>query len=251
MQLAFLASTWLLGIAAASFSDADRAASLAAAGMLAVVSFAIRPRLGTLALIAAGSVLVFTAGWRYESTVPQPSPIARFNDGQSVRVRAVISDEPREQGASREYRLSVRESFTDGNWQRDSGGVLMRASLFPQYEYGDLLEVSGDLESPPVFEDFDYREYLFRRGVDSRISYPDVRVLDHGHGNTIRGALIDVRSALSDSLSKVLPEPEAALAVGILFGTRSDISRDLNEDMQATGTSHLVAVSGQTATATC
>jgi competence protein ComEC len=245
MTLAFLAFAWLLGIAAASFTGADPAATLAAGGLLAVVSFALRPRLGTVALIAAGTVLVFAADWRYESSIPEPSPIARFNDGAAVRLRGVISDEPEEQGASRRYRLSVQESFSDGNWGADSGGILMRASLFPEYEYGDLLEIRGDLETPPVFEDFDYRDYLFRHGIDSVVSYPQVEVLDQGRGDPIRSALFDVRSALADSLSGVLPDPEAALAAGILFGARSDIPEDLEEEMQATGTSHLVAVSGQ------
>ena len=112
MALAFLAFAWLLGIAAASFTDADPAATIAAAGLLAAVSFAVRPRLGTLALIAVGCVLVFGAGWRYEATVPQPSSVARLNDGSAVRLRAVVSDEPEEQGAARQYRLSVRESFS-------------------------------------------------------------------------------------------------------------------------------------------
>jgi len=252
MILAFLALAWLLGIAAASFTGADPAATLATAGLLGVVSFAIRPRWTTLALIAAASALVFAAGWRYESTVSQPSPIARFNcedkspdPCETVRLRAVVTDEPDEQGSSLRYRLSVRESFASGRWRPDSGGVLMRAPLFPRYEYGDLLEIKGELEQPPKFDDFDYRGYLFRHGIDSLSDYPKVRLLDHSHGNPLRAALIDVRSALTDSLSNILPDPEATLATGILFGARSQIPRDLNEDMQATGTSHLVAVSGQ------
>ncbi len=252
MILAFLALAWLLGIAAASFTGADPAATLAAAGLLGVTSFAIRPRWSTLALIAAGFVLVFAAGWRYESTMPQPSHIAFLNCKEDtpelckpVRLRAVVTDEPDEQGSSLRYRLSVRESFASGRWRPDSGGVLMRAPLFPQYEYGDLLEIKGQLEQPPKFDDFDYRAYLFRRGIDSLADYPKVRLLDHSHGNPLRAALIDVRASLADSLSNILPNPESTLAAGILFGARSQIPRDLNEDMQATGTSHLVAVSGQ------
>src|SRR4029453_5355032 len=57
--------------------------------------------------------------------------------------------------------------------------------------------------------------------------------------------LMDIRTSLTEALSDVLPDPEATLATGILFGARSSIPRDLNDDMQATGTSHLVAVSGQ------
>ena len=78
--LVLLAIAWLLGIAAASFTGAEAFASLAAAGLLGVVSFAVRPRWTTLALIGAGSVLIFAATWRYESTTPEHSPIARFNE---------------------------------------------------------------------------------------------------------------------------------------------------------------------------
>src|SRR2546425_1378666 len=98
---AFPPIAWLLGIAAASFTGAEASASLAAAGLLGVVSFALRPRWTTLALIAAGSLLVFAATWRYESTIPEASPIARFNDTDSVRLRAIVIDEPDDRGSSR------------------------------------------------------------------------------------------------------------------------------------------------------
>jgi len=139
----------------------------------------------------------------------------------------------------------VRESQIDGRWRPDSGDIVIRAALFPQYEYGDLLEIDAELETPPAFDDFDYRDYLFRRGIHSIASYPTIRVLDHNRGNPLRAASIDIRTALTESLSQVLPDPEATLAAGILFGARSDIPSDLRKDMEATGTSHLVAVSGQ------
>lgn len=246
---AFLAFAWLLGIAAAAFADGDPAASVAAAGLLGVVSFARWPRPLTLALIAVGIVLIFAAGWRYDATTPQLSPVAAFNCGGSdcedMRLRGVVDDEPDQRGTSRLYRVQVREALVDGRWRPESGGVLMRASLFPEYEYGDHLEIEGNLEAPPELDDFDYREYLLRRGISSVIDYPEVRLLGEGHGSPVRSALIDIRSRLLDSLANVLPEPEASLAAGILFGTRSDIPQELKDDMNATGTSHLVAVSGQ------
>lgn len=244
MLLAFLALAWLLGIAAASFTAADPAA-LAACGLLGVASFALRPRWSTLAFIAAGSALIFAAGWRYESTVREESPVARFNDGAVVRLRALVTDEPDEQGTSRLIRLDVRESFTNRRWHPDSGGVVMRVPLFREYRYGDLLEVRGRLKTPPVFEAFDYRGYLSRRGIDSLVAYPHVRVLGRERGSPVRAALFEIRSSLSDSIAGILPNPEAGLAAGILFGTRSQLPSDLTEDMRATGTTHLVAVSGQ------
>ncbi len=250
MILAFLALAWLLGIAAAAFTGADAAATVAAAGLLGCISFALRPRASTLVLIATGVALVFTAAWRYESTTPSQSPtgVARYNDGQPVRLRAVVDAEPDDRGTSRLYRLQVREAFVESRWRPESGGVLMRGAAFPQYEYGDLLEIEGKLEKPPALDDFDYREYLLRRGIASIITHPKVRPLAEGEGNPISAALIDLRSRLSGALSDALPEPEASLAGGILLGARSQIPQDLKDDMNATGTSHLVAVSGQNVT---
>ena len=42
-----------------------------------------------------------------------------------------------------------------------------------------------------------------------------------------------------------MPEPQAALAQGILLGERASIPQPLTDQMNATGTSHLVAISGQ------
>src|SRR2546426_5361753 len=106
---AFLAVAWLLGVAAAAFTGADLAAAAAAAGLLGIVSFARWPRPITLAMIAAGSVLIFAAGQRYDATTPEPSPIARFHGGAVVRLRGVVDAEPDERGVSRLYRLQVRE----------------------------------------------------------------------------------------------------------------------------------------------
>ncbi len=255
MTLAFLALAWLLGIAAAAFTTADPAASLAAAGLLAAASFAVRPRPGTPALVAAGAAVVFLAGWRYDSTLPpdEPTGIARHNGGAALRFRALVDAEPDDRGASRLYRLRIREALIDDGsdrvvWWPDSGHVLMRAASFPAYEYGDLLEVEGELETPPSFPDFDYREYLLRRGIASLIEYPEVRLQDHDRGSPLRAALFDVRHALTDGLREALPEPEASLAAGVLLGARTDLPRDLRDDMNATGTSHLVAVSGQNVT---
>lgn len=245
MALAFLALAWLLGVAAAAFTAADPAGALAASGLLGVVSFALRPRSSTLALALAGSALIFAAGWRYEATQPRPPPVARFNDGPSVRLRAVVSDDPDERASYRVYRLEVRRSWDRGRWRDDSGGVLMYAPLFPKYEYGDLLEIAGRLETPPQLTDFDFRRYLLHRGVGSVMSFPKTRRIGQGEGSSMRAALVGIRTSLADSVSSLLPEPEASLAIGSLLGGRSRLPRDLVEGMDNTGTSHLIAVSGQ------
>jgi len=255
MTLAYLALAWFLGVAAAAFTGADPAGALAASGLLGLISFLLRPRPATLGFIAAGAVLIFAASWRYDSTVPEPGPITRFNCDtaagvvkdacQTVRLRAVVAATPDAQGSSRVYRVNVREVLNGIRWEPESGDILIRTPLYPEYKLGNLLEVEGKLEHPPVLDDFDYREYLMRRGVGSVADYPKVRFVGSGHAGAAQSTLTGLRLRLSDSLADALPEPEASLATGILFGMRSNLPRDLKDDMNATGTSHLVAVSGQ------
>lgn len=251
MTLGFLALAWLLGVAAAAFTGADPWASVAAAAALAAASFALRPRSSTLVLVALGVALVFAAAWRYDSTTPPGTPtgIARWNDGDEVRFRALVTAEPDDRGATVRYRLVVREVYQSGRWQPESGGVLARAAPFPRYRYGDLLELEAKLETPPAFEGFDYREYLLRRGIGSLIAYPKVRLLASDQGSPFRAAIFDVRSRVSGALADALPEPEASLAWGVLLGKQARLPPHLMDDMNTTGTSHLVAVSGQNVTA--
>jgi prolyl-tRNA editing enzyme YbaK/EbsC (Cys-tRNA(Pro) deacylase) len=234
MILAFFALAWLLGIAAAAFAGADLWPTLAAASLLAAASFAYRPRLSTLLLAAAGCALLVTAVWRYDSALPPATPggIAVYNDSaEPARFRALVVSEPDERPTSVRYRLSTREVLVDGVWQTSEGGVLMWGPLPPRFKYGDLLVVEGKLQTPPTFDDFDYRAYLARQGVGSLVSYPTVEVLAHDRGNPVRAALIDVRQRLARSLTNALPEPHASLSTAILLGRRIALPQALSDHL--------------------
>ena len=239
-----LALAWLLGIAAAAFAGTQPAVTIAAVGLLGAASFAVLPRPGAFLIVAAGAVLIAVAGAHYDATEPKPSPVSRLN-GEDVTLRAAISREPVERTTTRVYRLEVREVFENERWRPESGSVLMTGFAFPRYEYGDLIEVEGKLEAPPVLDDFNYRDYLLRQGISSVIAFPSSQRIGGGEGNLFRSAQIRVRTALSNGIAEALPEPEASLAAGILLGVRSSLPPDLRDDMNDTGTSHLTAVSGQ------
>jgi competence protein ComEC len=250
MILGYLALCWLLGMAAAAFTQGNPCA-IATAALLAAIVPLVTPRslLALLWAAMAGALLVGGA-WLYQSSLPsaEPQGIARYNDGDALTLRAAVSGEPDERGTFLTLRLSAREVLVHGRWQSTSGGILMRGGLFPRYDYGDLLEVEGKLETPPVLEDFDYRDYLARQGIASIINYPRTSLLATGQGNSVRAWIYDVRADLSSSLEDALPEPEAALAQGILLGRRASLPDDLKEDLNDTNTSHLIAVSGYNVT---
>ncbi|HUF53087.1 MAG TPA: DNA internalization-related competence protein ComEC/Rec2 [Dehalococcoidia bacterium] len=248
----YLALAWLLGVLAATLAHDDRTGLVAAALLLTAATLAWRPKTSSLVLIAIGIVLVFAGGWRYYATQPtSEGTVAAYNDtDDDVRLRGVVSDEPDARPTGRLYRIDVREVLNEDAWEGSRGKVPVRLPPFPAYEYGDVLDLEGELETPPTVPDidFDYRGYLLRQGVVSLMAYPDTERIGASEGRWHTARLIDIRAELTERLDAALPEPQSSLAAGILLGTRADLPADLEEAMRTTGTSHLVAVSGQNVT---
>ncbi len=116
---------------------------------------------------------------------------------------------------------------------------------YTDYRYGDRLNVRGELKTPEAFDGFDYRGYLAGQGIYSVLYYPDeVSIVDRGGGNPFLLKIYDLRRALAASLKRALPEPQAALAQGVVLGWRGDIPQAVRDDFSETGTAHLLAISG-------
>jgi competence protein ComEC len=191
--------------------------------------------------------LVFAGGIIREPSSHQPlaaDAVARHNDGVAVRIRGVLRDDPETRDTSQRMTVSVRAIERAGSWERASGGVLVRAPLLPRYRSGDVLELEGKLLHPPEVEGMDYAGYLARRGIGSVMEYPYARAIGHDDDNILRATLLRTRRTLSRGLSLALPEPQAALAQGVLLGERSSLPQDLRDELNATNTAHLVVVSG-------
>jgi competence protein ComEC len=247
VTLLALAAAWLAGTGAAALGLAYfwPLALLGGAGVAA--GFAVKGR-PPQALMAALCIALGLAGLlRYELARPSATPdgIALFNDRDAeVRLRGVVSDEPEQRERSQRFVLRVDVLDAGAGWQATRGSVLVTARPFPRLAYGDELELTTGLETPPRLEGFDYREYLARRGIVSLAVFPQTERLGAGGGSVLRRALIEARRPFDEALARSLPEPEAALARGILLGQRASIPPGVTQDFNRAGISHLVAISG-------
>ena len=124
------------------------------------------------------------------------------------------------------------------------GKVLVRAPRYPTYMYGDELEVEGELETPPVFEDFSYRDHLARKGIHGMVAWPRITLLSRSGGSPVYRLLLAVKARIVASIARILPEPEASLLTGILLGVESGIPERVKEVFSTSGTMHVVAISG-------
>jgi competence protein ComEC len=246
MVLAWLAAAWLAGIAA-SARYGDDAWPIALTAAATALTIALARRSLSIALYAIVLPAVILGGMLREGASHSGLPdnaVAHFNDGAAMRIRGVLRDDPQIGDTSQRFAVSVREVQRAGQWHEASGGVLVRGPLLPSYRAGDVVEIEGKLASPPALDGFDYADYLARQRIQSVMAYPSIRMIGHDEPSFARASVLRVRRSLSHALAVSLAEPQASLAQGVLLGERSALPPDLNEQLNATNTSHLVVVSG-------
>jgi competence protein ComEC len=245
MTLVYLSVAWVAGIYIGSWMSWP--AILFGLGVV--------PLLGTVfvfrrkATVMAALCLALLAGGvlRYQASLPadDDGQLLRSLNGQGeVEVTGLVVDSPDIRDRSVRLRVEARETRLGGVWQPVSGSAVVWVPRSSSYKYGDLLQLTGELQAPPVFDDFDYRHYLEQQGVYSLLAFPRVRVIEQGKGFVPLAWLHALRERLSQSLARFLPEPQASLSQAILLGEKGNIPNALRNDFAKTGTAHVLAISG-------
>ncbi|HET7091662.1 MAG TPA: ComEC/Rec2 family competence protein, partial [Anaerolineae bacterium] len=201
-----------------------------------------RARLVWISLLA-----MLLGGLRAASARPSldEHDVATYNDGSLVTLAGVVDDYPDRRDTYVNLRLRAETlAWPDADPFAVEGLVLVRADPLGDYRYGDRLEVTGHLQTPPEFATFNYRDYLAGKGIHSIVDQPRVGRLVRDQGSPILAALYDLKDRARETIATILPEPQAALLTGILLGDESGIPQDVKDDFRATGTSHIIAISG-------
>jgi competence protein ComEC len=217
---------------------------------LGLVPFALVPFLpgSRKTLIVAGLCLLAILGGviRHPSLFPPADEhsLRLYNDKGIVEMQGMVAEEPDIRDRLCLLTFSASEATVNGERKRVSGTALIQVPRYPTYRYGDVLNVTGKLETPQPFDNFDYRTYLARQGIYSVIYYPKVELLGQGEGVKPLQWIYSLRERLAAALARALPEPQASLAQGILLGLRGNIPDSLNQAFSRTGTAHILAISG-------
>jgi competence protein ComEC len=246
LRLIFLSVTWLAGIYLGSKIALPPAFCLAA--LVPLLWLIFRRRNLRAILLAAIGIFLFTAAavYSYGSLYHVDDATLRFyNDTGATELKATVSADPDVRDKSARLTLSAAEIYTRNTWHKVGGKVLAVVARYPEYHYGDVLHLTGDLVTPVSSDNFDYQGYLSHQGIYSEMTFPQIEVIGQGQGFPPLSWIYHLRAGLSRTLARLLPEPQAALAQGILLGIRSGIPASLTTDFSRSGTSHLLAISGQ------
>jgi len=253
MRLIYLSLSWIAGIYLGDWSGYPWVA-ISALAVTALLAIPLRrPR----ALLLALCLIFFLGGiLRIQSTVStvDEGVLRYYNDRGTVQIQGLVADDPEPSDDTIALKISTGEIERDGEWIDVSGTVLVYTPNlpsseeprdYPYYRYGDLLSIKGTLQTPPVLEDFDYREYLARKGIHSIMHYPArIELIAEGQGAKPQEWIYALRNRMSRSLDSALHEPQDSLAQAILLGKRSTIPDEIKDSFAKTGTSHLLAISG-------
>jgi competence protein ComEC len=198
-------------------------------------------------------IFVFAGAARFQAaqTNLHPGFIAWHNAGEAalapaVDVQGTLTRPPDERDRYTNLYLQAEglRRAGEAEFQPISGLLLARAAAGPAWHYGDRVIVHGVLEQPPHDAGFSYRDYLARRGVHSYMAWAEVELVRVGEGSPWYSWIAALKKNALQTVALLYPEPEASLLSGILLGVEAGIPAPVQRAFKATGTSHIVAISG-------
>lgn len=201
-------------------------------------------RIKLIRIIALFILFIFLGLWRVTETTPKQNPNwINFYIGEEGTVKVRIIEEPKISGKFQQIVARPVDQNIKGNLQ-------ISTNQFPKYHFGDTLEVTGKIEDLKKDSE-QYRGYFKSQNVFAFMQFPKITITDSSKTDfwddfyfRARKPLVNVRLKYEEMIARLLPEPQAGLLSGILLGSRADLSSELLSWLSATGTTHIIALSG-------
>lgn len=185
------------------------------------------------------TICLLFIGGLFVVSVFEISPIWGFlyspkdHSDEKITIAGYVAKEP-----------DVRSNNTKLTIQTEQGRVLVTTRKYPGYKYGDELIITGELEAPTVFEDFNYQGYLAKDGIYSVMYYPKIEPTGKNHGGFFYKTIYSFKNKMKQAVEKSMPLPEVAILEALTLGNKKSLTENLKEQLNITGTRHVTAISG-------
>lgn len=177
------------------------------------------------------------------------SDVLEARVGQSAHLTGLIVEEPDQRET--ETKLTVRAIMVDQQPVENATENMLLVSVpaYPEYAYGERIDISGKLEHPKSFVEhegrsFDYPAYLASHGIMYQMHFPKITITAVHEGSRIIEGLYGLKHRFLSGLSLVLPEPENGLLAGLLLGGKRSIGTMWSDVFRTAGIVHIVVLSG-------
>ncbi len=195
----------------------------------------------SIAFLRVSQTTHVTTADSIESIAVERGEEDRWKDFPVVTLHGYIVAEPDRRPLKTKY--TVRVDSASGS--AFHGKILATDhAMYPRHDYGDEVTITGILEKPGQIEDFHYDRFLSRYGVYGVMYRSSVKTISKGHGNKFFAFLFKLKEKFESQINKLYPEPHASFMAGLITGSRRGIPQHLLDDFQATGLTHIIAISG-------
>jgi len=229
----FFCLSFVFGVAASSFLTISQILLL---GFLILGIFLVSVFWQRKKLVVVGFCLLFLAlgVWRHQAVISETiHPLEK----ETTFIATVIQEpDVREDNA----KLTLREAEP----RSIQGKILVTVNRYPEYQYGDKLKITGKLQIPQEFPDFNYQDYLAKDGIYSVMYYPKVELVAANQGNFIYAKILQLKDRLREPIEQNLSPPQSSILAALLLGDKRKMSADLKEDLNQAGVRHITAISG-------
>lgn len=136
--------------------------------------------------------------------------------------------------------------------EKFSQNFLVYLPLSTDYRYGDIINIWCDLQKPDnSFADgFKYDMFLSAQGITAICNSPKIVFNEEkiktrqSFSQIIFGPIYKLKYVTAKQVKKLWPEPESALIGGLLYGERASFPKDVSDNFNRVGLTHIIAVSG-------
>lgn len=166
-----------------------------------------------------------------------------------IRAHGVIVDEP-DIREDKIHLIVLLDGVEEGNATTSvEGKALLIVPAYPVYAYGENIFITGKMSLPRSFAGddgriFNYPEYLHAKGVRYEFVYPKIVSVGDAGGNGVLGMLFDLKHSFTLRIQDILPEPQSALAEGLLLGGGHSLGGDWTSRFRDVGIIHIIVLSG-------
>ena len=254
------AGGFVVGVLVRSFADFGFALPiflLIVAGAIFIlgklVSPAGRPRRPAGPLIIPIFILTLALGiLRYDlADRNRADPILDEKIGAQITLTGIINEEPDNREETTLLVVKLKEYHSaDKKESPLKSRALVSAPHYPNFSYGDLVEIRGRLDRPKPFiaegrdKAFNYPSYLAREQIYYLVYEPKLTLIERDRGNFLKGKLFLIKSKFLQAVGEVLPEPENSLLAGVLVGTKQSLGQTILDQFRRVGIIHIVVLSG-------
>ncbi|MDP9314539.1 MAG: ComEC family competence protein [Chloroflexota bacterium] len=246
MSLLWFCVAWLIGIVLGDWLALPTDLAGFGAGCVALLGCIWWPRRDIrLPFLLAAACLLGAARLAYAQPVTTAASVWAYT-GHKVIVSGVVAEQPDRREDKQTAVLTAAELTLGKDTRQVHGRVLLKLAPHPELRYGQRITVLGGLQQPKAGDEFDYRAYLARHGIYAMMSRPKLTVhpdTDEA-GTWWQRATLGLNDHARRTILHLVGEPHASLMVGILLGVQSTIPDDVLDAFSATGTSHILVISG-------